>query len=68
MGSDAESYLDAIREVGPDAEQLELTYQRAARAGDAEAFADAIEAGYAETPDSHPDDRPSAHTRQRPER
>ncbi len=46
------SYLDTLREVGQDAEQLELAYQQAAGAGEAEAFADAIEAGYAEAPDN----------------
>ena len=46
------SYLDTLREVGLDAEQLELTYQRAARVGEAEAFADALEAQYADAPEN----------------
>ena len=50
--SDARSYRDTVRDIGPDAEQLELAYQRAARAGEADAFGEAVEAQYAAAPEN----------------
>lgn len=42
------SYYETIHQLGDDAEKLELTYQQAVKTGEANAFAEAIEAGYAE--------------------
>ena len=46
------SYLDTIRRLGNDAEQLEINYQHAIRSGQAEDFAGAIETSYAEASDN----------------
>lgn len=45
------SYLDVIRNLGGDAEQLERTYQAALKAGEADAFKQAIDASHAAAPD-----------------
>ncbi|NUQ37881.1 MAG: hypothetical protein HUU23_08820 [Caldilineales bacterium] len=44
------SYLTTIRTLGDDAEQLEMTYQTALKAGEAAAFKEAIDATYAAAP------------------
>ncbi len=46
------SYLDTLRTFGADPEQMELTFQQAVKSGEADAFAAAIDAGYAENPDN----------------
>lgn len=46
------SYDDKIKELANDPEQLELTYQVAAQAGQANAFREAIDAGRAAAPDN----------------
>lgn len=46
------SYLETIRRLGGDAEQLELTYQDAAKSGHGAAFAEAIDASRDEAPDN----------------
>ena len=43
------SYLSTIRELAANPEALELAYQQAAKVGDQAAFAEAVEAGYAES-------------------
>lgn len=45
-------YHDTIRQHSDDAEKLELTYQQAVKAGEAGAFAEALEAGYIEDTDN----------------
>lgn len=45
------SYLDTIRRLRHDPEQLELTYQEALTAGEADAFGEAIDTEYAEAED-----------------
>ena len=37
------SYLELTRQVAADPEQLELTYQQALAAGEADAFSEAVE-------------------------
>ncbi len=46
------SYLPTIRSLTGDPEQLELAYRQAVKAGDESAFAEAIEANYAQAGDS----------------
>lgn len=46
------AYLDTLRALGADPEQLEITYQQALKAGETAAFADAVDANYTENPDN----------------
>ncbi|MCB9154080.1 MAG: hypothetical protein H6649_08505 [Caldilineae bacterium] len=46
------SYLDLTRRLAGDPEQLELTYQQAAVAGQAQAFSEAVESAYRDDPDN----------------
>ena len=43
------SYLPTIQRLAEEPEALELAYQQAVKAGDQAAFAEAIEASYAES-------------------
>ncbi len=46
------SYLDTIQTIGTDAEKLEIAYQGASDAGEADAFTAAIDDSYSEQPDN----------------
>lgn len=46
------SYQDTVNTLAEDAEQLEQIYQEALKAGEAEAFKQAIEVGHTDTPDN----------------
>ena len=46
------SYHETILQLGHDAENLEITYQQALKAGEADVFAEAIETGYTEDSDN----------------